>query len=44
MGDTIDEIYQDYYKFWRAIEDHDVVDLDRLDFKIKMFGDANGRL
>ena len=43
-GDTVDELYQDYYKIWRAIEDHDVIDLDRLDAKLEILRNSNGRL
>ena len=36
IGDSIDELYEEYYKFWRAIEDNEVIDLDRLDRKLEM--------
>lgn len=35
-GDTIDELYESYYQLWRAIEDHEVHDLDRLDKKLSI--------
>ena len=36
-GDTVDEIYQDFYKMWQSIESYEEpIDLDRVDRKIQM--------